>query len=128
MNLPDQRQLTDAEWQLQHATGKLAPFLAELTAATATDPTDPAAQARVDKTRAMLRALESYVERNQQLLALLTERENAMHEEMAAAEFRYRQMRLDCDFYKRELEHCTTRYYQENAIYTSLLQRFPVCE
>lgn len=125
MNLPDPKQLEDARWQQQYAGEKVAEFVAELKAALQTPPTgSEAARARYERNTAFVRALEYFFSANGSLLALLDQREEEMHDEMAAAEFRFRQMRLDRDHYQREAQTLSTRYYHENDLAALLAARF----
>lgn len=123
MNLPDPKQLQDAEWQVDHATRKLAPLIRQLQAATETEPTDPAHRPAYELSCRLLRALEGFFQANAYLVELLNQRETEMNEEMAAARFRYNQMGLDRDFYKAECQTLSTRYYAENDLISDLLQR-----
>lgn len=120
MNLPDQQVLEDAEWQLAFATQQLSPFLATLQAKTATPPADPARRAAYDQTCAMLRALSGFFTANEALLKLLKEREDEMNGEMAAANFRYRQMMMERDFALREAQAQSPAHHEVLALLTSL--------
>lgn len=120
MNLPDPKLVEDAEWQLKHATDKLAPHLEALAQLAAQNPGP-----RADKATALLRALSGYFESVDALTTLLSARETEMNEEMARAEFIFRQMRLDRDFYQREAQVISERYYSEQTIFASIIPLLP---
>lgn len=123
MNLPDQQALDDAHWQLDFATQQLAPHLAELQRRLDLPaPTDPKQRERYEAARNLLNTLSYFFTANEGLLKLLSERDAAMNEEMGAANFRYRQMRLERDFATHEAQHANTRYYAENDLFSALLQ------
>lgn len=120
MNLPDPKLVEDAEWQLKHATEKLAPHLEALQALAAEHPGP-----RADKALALLRALAGYFESVDTLTTLLSARETEMNEEMARAEFIFRQMRLDRDFYLREAQVMSERYYHEQGVFARIQPLLP---
>lgn len=124
MNLPDPKQLQDAQWQLDHASEKLAPFLQRLQQLTETEPTDPAQRARHEQTTALLRALNWYFERTDALIQLLTDREDEMQREMSAAQFKYTAMVAERDWLKVECQELGPRYYAENDLMREILERF----
>jgi len=123
--LPSVESLEDARWQQAHAGEKAMEFVNAMrvsleTPAAAT----PMARARRDRNLAFVRALEFFFASNANLLTLLDEREELMRESMAEAQFTYRQMRLDRDFYRHEAQAATGRLHHENDLATLLATRF----
>jgi len=126
MNLPDNTLLEDARWQQAHAGEKLAGFVATLRQTLQTPPAaTPAARARHERSSAFLSTLEHFLSVNANLLTLLDERQEETAEIMDEANFNFRQMRLDRDYYKLEASRLAQRYYQENDLAALLAKRFP---
>ncbi|GAC1372620.1 MAG: hypothetical protein NVS3B25_07240 [Hymenobacter sp.] len=121
MNLPDEQRLDDAQWQLDHATGLVAPLLAHLQARP--EPADPAGRVAYEQDQALLRALRYYFTSVGNRLELLDQVFAEMDAEMHAANGRYRSLRLAHDFALHEAREANRRYYAENDTFNFLLQR-----
>ncbi|SNR91871.1 hypothetical protein [Hymenobacter mucosus] len=125
MNLPDPKELEDARWQQEFAGRKVAEFVASMRESLQAQPADtPTARARYDRNLAFLRALEFFLTSNATLLELLDQREEEMNLEMADAQFKYTQMGLERDFFQREAQSATARFYQEQDLFKLLQGRF----
>lgn len=130
LDLPSAKEMEDARWQQQYAGSRVLAFVETLREKLAHEPIATAtARAAYDRNAAFVRALDFFFQVNADLLTLLDQREEEMREGMATAQFTFRQMRLDRDFFQQQIRTVNQRYYAEKdlaALLSSRLHPSPV--